>query len=92
MNTIGFGYAPPGAWRNFFQGHENSYGGIENARGYCQKFEGKVAYVSHTEIECAMSSPTRDDGSIQFWNHRSAGASGSSTTLTPRRPISSRCC
>ncbi|MEP7123260.1 MAG: nitrogenase component 1 [Byssovorax sp.] len=69
MNTIGFGYAPPGAWRNFFQGHENSYGGIENARGYCQKFEGKVAYVSHTEIECAMSSPTRDDGSIQFWNH-----------------------
>ena len=72
MNTIGFGYAPPGAWRNFFQGHENSYGGIENARGYCQKFEGKVAYVSHTEIECAMSSPTRDDGSIQFWNHLQA--------------------
>lgn len=69
MNTIGFGYAPPGAWRNFFQGHENSYGGIENARGYCQKFEGKVAYVSHTEIECAMSSPTRDDGSVSFWNH-----------------------
>ncbi|MFO0756098.1 MAG: nitrogenase component 1 [Byssovorax sp.] len=69
MNTIGFGYAPPGAWRNFFQGHENSYGGIENARGYCQKFEGKVSYVSHTEIECAMSSPTRDDGSVSFWNH-----------------------
>ncbi|MEI8259747.1 MAG: nitrogenase component 1, partial [Deltaproteobacteria bacterium] len=69
LNSLGFGYAPPGAWRNFLQGHENNYGGIENARGYCQKVAGNIVNVNHTEIECYQSSPPQHNGSAAFWNH-----------------------
>jgi nitrogenase molybdenum-iron protein alpha/beta subunit len=69
LNSIGFGYSPPGAWRNFLQGHENQYGGIENSRGYCQRLSGSVVQVNHTEIECFYSSPPSRNGSVAFWNH-----------------------
>jgi hypothetical protein len=69
LNSIGFGYSPPGAWRNFLQGHENNYGGIENSRGYCQRLSGSVINVNHTEIECFYSSPPSRNGTVAFWNH-----------------------
>jgi len=69
LNSLGFGYSPPDAWRNFLQGHENNYGGIENSRGYCPRVSGDVVNVNHTEIECYYSSPPQHDGSVAFWNH-----------------------
>lgn len=76
LNSLGFGYSPAGAWRNFIVGHENNYGGIENSRGYCQKVHGKIAGVSHTEIECRMSSPTGRNGTLEFWNHAEPDLAG----------------
>ncbi|MEI8255489.1 MAG: nitrogenase component 1, partial [Deltaproteobacteria bacterium] len=69
LESLGFGYSPPGAWRNFFQGHESTYGGIESTRGYSPRIVGNVAYVNHTDIECFMAMPPQQAGSVTFWNH-----------------------
>lgn len=71
--AIGFDFALPYAWRNFLQERENSYGSVENDRGYCTTFGKGMRILSHTDIECHYSAPPRYDGSITFWNHLRLG-------------------